>query len=146
MRPRRRQAGGVQPAYSARAAMSSMRREVVHFPAGRADGAAAAAAHGLPGCYDLIEADLDEVGKRRFRAALVADLDGLVVEIGADAGLMLPHHPRDIRVVATEPDQSALQRAAERTRLARRGSSSVLSLMPVSPMKKMPISNGLNAA
>lgn len=55
---------------------------------------------------------------RQFRAALVADLDGLVVEIGAGTGFMLPHYPRDIRVAATELDLAALRRAAERARLA----------------------------
>ncbi len=68
--------------------------------------------------YDLVESDLDEAGKARFRATLVADLAGLVVEIGAGTGLMLPHYPGGIRVVATELDLAALRRAAERTRPA----------------------------
>jgi hypothetical protein len=53
--------------------------------------------------YDLVERDLDDAGNRQFRVALVAGLNGLVVEIGAGTGLMLPHYPRGIRVVATEP-------------------------------------------
>lgn len=59
--------------------------------------------------YDLVERELDEAGKRQFRAALVTGLDGLVVEIGAGTGLMLPHYRRGIRMVATEPGRAALR-------------------------------------
>lgn len=98
--------------------MSFMLREVVHFLRVAPTARRLQRRMSFLDCYDLIEGDLDEAGKRRFRAALVADLDGLVVEIGAGTGLMLPHYPRGIRVVATEPDLSALQRAAGRVRLA----------------------------
>lgn len=67
-------------------------------------------------CYDLVEKDLDDAGKKQFRAALAGDLDGAVLEIGTGTGLMLPHYRTGARVVATDPDAAALVHAAARAK------------------------------
>lgn len=74
---------------------------------------------GFLDCYDLIERDLDAAGKEQFRRALVADLEGAVLEIGVGTGLMLPHYPTGVRLVATDPDEAALLRAEARARRSR---------------------------
>ncbi len=91
-----------------------MIREIAHFlrefPAARRLKAKMPAVDLL----DLVEVRLDEAGKAAFRASLVADLEGDVLEIGAGTGLMFPHYSRAVRLTATEPDEEALCRAAVR--------------------------------
>ena len=91
-----------------------MIREVAHFvhvaPAARRLQARMSSLD----CFELVERDLDKAGKKQFRAELVGDLDGVVLEIGTGTGLMLPHYRAGVRVVATDPDHAALARAAVR--------------------------------
>lgn len=55
--------------------------------------------------YDSVLKDTEEHGLRDMRAALVGDLAGTVVELGAGTGLNLDHYPAAVtRIVATEPD------------------------------------------
>jgi ubiquinone/menaquinone biosynthesis C-methylase UbiE len=64
--------------------------------------------------YDRLTAQLerDVLGPRR--AALLGELEGQVLDVGAGTGANLPHFHRAGRVVATEPDP------AMRSRLARK--------------------------
>ncbi len=65
---------------------------------------------------DTVEERLDQAGKERWRVALVSDLAGEVLEIGAGTGLMFPHYPAGVRLTAIEPDPEFLALAAERAR------------------------------
>lgn len=53
--------------------------------------------------YDRLCARQDDRGLAVWRARLVADLQGDVVEIGAGTGLMFPHYSAGARVTAIEP-------------------------------------------
>ena len=68
---------------------------------------------------DLVGERLDDAGKAHRRAHLVPDLGGDVLEIGAGTGLMFPHYPQGVRLVAIEPDDEFRVLAAERARAAR---------------------------
>jgi ubiquinone/menaquinone biosynthesis C-methylase UbiE len=67
---------------------------------------------------DLVETRLDQAGKEHWRAALLGDLAGEILEIGAGTGLMFPHYPSGVRLTAIEPDPEFLALAAERARRA----------------------------
>lgn len=64
--------------------------------------------------FDLFEVRMDEAGRARWRRALVVDLEGDVLEVGAGTGMMFPYYPKSVRLTATEPDEDYLSRARER--------------------------------
>jgi ubiquinone/menaquinone biosynthesis C-methylase UbiE len=68
--------------------------------------------------YDLMArgAEERELGERRH--ALVGQLEGDVLEIGAGTGATLPHYERASRVVALEPDTSMSSRIPEKVAAA----------------------------
>ena len=53
----------------------------------------------------------DEAGFARYRASLVEDLRGEILEIGCGTGAMLPYYAAGTRVVGTEPDSRFLSLA-----------------------------------
>jgi ubiquinone/menaquinone biosynthesis C-methylase UbiE len=56
--------------------------------------------------YDRQLRAMEDGGLRRWRAELLADLDGDVLEIGAGTGLNVDHYPATVRrLVLTEPDK-----------------------------------------
>jgi ubiquinone/menaquinone biosynthesis C-methylase UbiE len=64
--------------------------------------------------YDLLSrgAEKGEMGERR--EALLAGVEGEVLEIGAGTGWNLPHYRAATRVVAVEPDASMAKRLPEK--------------------------------
>jgi ubiquinone/menaquinone biosynthesis C-methylase UbiE len=69
--------------------------------------------------YDLMArgAEERELGERRH--ALVGQLEGEVLEIGAGTGATLPHYERASRVSALEPDASMSKRIPEKVAAAK---------------------------
>ena len=66
--------------------------------------------------YDPFLALSERRGSAERRAALLADLSGDVLEIGAGTGLNLKHYPVDAKtLVLTEPDPGMLRRLRRRT-------------------------------
>jgi SAM-dependent methyltransferase len=61
----------------------------------------------------------DRAGFAARRRRLLADADGVVVEIGAGTGLNFPHYPAGLEVVATEPDPHMLKGARKAARRAK---------------------------
>ena len=68
---------------------------------------------------DAVAQCADEAGKLRWRAALVADLEGDILEIGCGTGRMFAHYPDRVRLTAIDPDEEYLRIARERAREAR---------------------------
>ncbi len=68
---------------------------------------------------DAVTQNTDEAGKLKWRASLVADLEGDVLEIGCGTGRMFPHYPARVRVTAIDPEEDYLRLARERARQAR---------------------------
>ena len=66
--------------------------------------------------YDLLAGRSERAGRPDPRRALLAPLEGDVIEIGAGTGRSLPYYERARRVVAVEPDASMAKRID--TRLA----------------------------
>ncbi len=65
--------------------------------------------------YDRVLAPLEEAGLQAWRAELLADLSGTVVEIGAGTGANLAHYPATVdRLVLTEPEPAMLSQLRER--------------------------------
>ncbi|HEX7134641.1 MAG TPA: class I SAM-dependent methyltransferase [Iamia sp.] len=65
--------------------------------------------------YDRALAPLEEAGLQAWRAELLADLSGTVVEIGAGTGANLAHYPSTVdRLVLTEPEPAMLALLRER--------------------------------
>ncbi len=96
-----------------------MLRELAHFARslpvaarlkGRLDHAA---------LLDHIESALDQAGKAQRRSALVSDLQGEILEIGAGSGRMLCHYPAGAHVTALDPDEELLALAAGRAKQAK---------------------------
>ncbi len=67
---------------------------------------------------ERVEEQLDRAGKARWRADIVDDLAGEILEIGAGSGTMFGHYPPGVRVTALEPDDALRGMAAERAKLA----------------------------
>ena len=69
--------------------------------------------------YDRQMAATEDAGLRQWRADLLADVEGEVLEIGAGTGLNLPHYGSGVtRLVLAEPDRfmrSKLQQRAQLT-------------------------------
>ncbi len=94
--------------------MKSMLRELMHF-ARTAPSAARMKRRLTPGAHlDHVEAQLGRAGKAHWRAQLVADLEGEVLEIGAGSGTMFCHYPNGVRVIAVEPDDELRMLATRR--------------------------------
>ena len=91
-----------------------MLRELAHF--------ARHAPHALRLKRRLSQADLydqlcgagEAAGMAEWRARLVADLAGDVLEVGSGTGLMFPHYGAGARVTAVEPDPAFAALAAPR--------------------------------
>ena len=65
----------------------------------------------LAALYDPIMRRTEEACLREWRAELLRDLRGAVLEIGAGTGANVPHYPRTLdRLVLTEPDPAMLKR------------------------------------
>ena len=64
--------------------------------------------------YDVICGFCDRQGLRDRRAALVADLEGTVLELGCGTGFNFEHYPSGARVFASDLNPGMLARAAVR--------------------------------
>lgn len=65
--------------------------------------------------YDRAVAPMEEAGLRRWRAELLADLSGTVVELGAGTGANLGLYPPTVeRLVLTEPEPAMLRKLRSR--------------------------------
>lgn len=72
--------------------------------------------------YDRSMAGTEEACLREWRRALLADLSGEVLEIGAGTGLNLDHYPDTVsRLVLAEPDRHMRARLAPRLDARRSG-------------------------
>jgi SAM-dependent methyltransferase len=60
----------------------------------------------------------DRAGFAQRRRHLLAEAEGVVVEIGAGTGLSFRHYPAGLQVVATEPDPHMLKAARKAARKA----------------------------
>ncbi len=95
-----------------------MLREVAHFV--RHAPAALRLKRQLPQAelYDRLCGAGEDAGMAMWRAELVADLAGDVLEVGAGTGLMFPHYGAGARVTALEPDAAFAALAAPRVAAA----------------------------
>src|SRR5258708_18964392 len=64
--------------------------------------------------YDDVLGAADRAGLADQRSALVSDLRGEILEIGAGTGAMFPHYGAKAHVTAIEPDKDFLERARKR--------------------------------
>lgn len=64
--------------------------------------------------YDPFMAGFEALGLRRWRAELLADLAGDVLELGAGTGANLPHYPEGARLTLVEPGEAMRARLAPR--------------------------------
>lgn len=64
--------------------------------------------------YDPVMAGSEVRGLSRWRASLLSDLQGDVLEIGAGTGLNLAHYPVDAQVVLTEPNPEMREKLVDR--------------------------------
>jgi ubiquinone/menaquinone biosynthesis C-methylase UbiE len=87
--------------------------------------------------YRLFGGLADRGGLADHRRHLLAQAEGVVVEIGAGTGLNFPHYPSGVEVVATEPDPHMLRGA----RRAARRSRARLSLRQA-PAESLPLPGG----
>jgi SAM-dependent methyltransferase len=68
--------------------------------------------------YDVLIGRMDDAGLAARRDALVGDLDGRVLEVGAGTGLDFARYPATARVTALEPDPAFAARATARAAAA----------------------------
>ncbi len=67
--------------------------------------------------YDRLTRASEEACLQEWRAGLLRDLEGDVLEVGAGTGLNLPHYPRSLaRLVLSEPDRHMRTKLSERVR------------------------------
>lgn len=71
--------------------------------------------------YDASMRGTEEACLRQWRADLLRDLSGAVLEIGAGTGLNLPHYPESVsRLVLSEPDPFMRRKIEEKVRAGHR--------------------------
>jgi len=87
--------------------------------------------------YDGFLALGERRGMRAHRAALLAEVDGHVLEIGAGTGLNLAHYPASAQLTLTEPVAPMRRRLQKRVRAAGRPAE-VLD----APAEALPFSDG----
>ena len=66
------------------------------------------------GVYNVLLANTERRGNRERRARLLADADGVVVELGAGTGHNLRHYPAGTDLVLTEPEGPMFNRLQHR--------------------------------
>jgi ubiquinone/menaquinone biosynthesis C-methylase UbiE len=88
--------------------------------------------------YDGFLALGERRGMRAHRAALLADADGRVLEIGAGTGLNLPHYPPTAQLTLTEPVAPMRARLEERVRATGRHADVVDA-----PAEALPFADGV---
>lgn len=77
--------------------------------------------------YDRLTRASEEACLQAWRAELLRDLTGEVVEVGAGTGLNLPHYPAGVtRLVLSEPDAHMRARLVERMEAERPGRAEVV--------------------
>ena len=77
--------------------------------------------------YDRIMERAEAACLREWRAELLRDLAGEVLEVGAGTGLNLPHYPPSLgRLILSEPDPHMARRLLRRARAHRGGRAEVL--------------------
>jgi len=89
-----------------------MIKEIAHFVRNLSAAKRMRGEMGRAELLEFIEKQVDAAGKARWRAELVADLTGDVLEIGAGTGAMFPYFKRGVCLTATEPDEEYLAQAA----------------------------------
>jgi ubiquinone/menaquinone biosynthesis C-methylase UbiE len=68
--------------------------------------------------YDRLTQASEDACLRAWRADLLRDLTGRVLEVGAGTGVNVPHYPRDLtQLVLSEPDPHMRRRLARRIRM-----------------------------
>lgn len=71
----------------------------------------------LAAVYDRFTRASEQACLQEWRAALLHDLTGAVLEVGAGTGLNIPHYPLTVsRLVLSDPDPHMRRRLAERAR------------------------------
>lgn len=76
--------------------------------------------------YDRAFDAVERAGLSAMRAALLADVRGRTLELGAGTGLNLGHYPRDgVELVVTEPEEPMARRLERRVQEADSGASVV---------------------
>lgn len=84
--------------------------------------------------YDPFMGNAERACLIEWRADLLSDLEGDVLEIGAGTGANLPHYPAGLgRLVLTEPDRHMLARLEQRARREGRGAE-----LRMSPSDNLP--------
>jgi ubiquinone/menaquinone biosynthesis C-methylase UbiE len=77
--------------------------------------------------YDYVMAGTEAACLRTWRAELLRDLTGHVLEVGAGTGHNVPHYPRSLeRLVLSEPDPHMRRRLVRRLRVHDWGRAEVL--------------------
>lgn len=71
----------------------------------------------LAALYDRMMASTEKACLSQWRAGLLRDLEGTVLEVGAGTGLNLPYYPTAVtRLVAAEPDPHMRRRLEDKVR------------------------------
>ncbi len=91
--------------------------------------------------YAPVRRAMDRGGLIAYRRALLADLDGVVVEVGAGDGGNLPHYPSTVqRVIAVEPEPR-LRAAAAATAEALTTDETCIEVVP-GLAESLPVESG----
>lgn len=77
--------------------------------------------------YDWSTRGSEAACLQQWRAELLSELDGEVLEVGAGTGLNLPHYPPSLaRLVLSEPDPHMRRKLAQRARAEHRDQAEIL--------------------
>lgn len=96
-----------------------MLREVAHFLRHAPATAVLAARSEQVDLYETVMDRADGAGLGEQRAALVAGLEGAILEVGCGTGRLFEHYPAGCDVIALDPDERFLERAYGRAGAAR---------------------------
>jgi len=68
----------------------------------------------IPWLYDVLASLMELRGLGRWRDWLARGAKGRTLEVGAGTGRNLPRYPKDVRLIATEPDLAMVKSARRR--------------------------------